>query len=161
MLTGGIPCYRCYATADGRHLAVAALEPHFWARFCALIGRDDLVSCGHSHGEEGERTVAAIALAIAAHDFSHWRSVLADVDVCVEPVLTLEEAVADAQHRARAVFGPDGLPLPPTSPRTAAVRAVPRLGADTERIARSLGYSDDEISALAARGVVRLAQSPA
>src|SRR5213075_706927 len=38
LLTGGLACYRTYATADGRHLTVGALEPKFFARLCELLG---------------------------------------------------------------------------------------------------------------------------
>ena len=38
LLTGGLACYRIYATADGRHLTVGALEPKFFARLCELLG---------------------------------------------------------------------------------------------------------------------------
>ena len=42
LLTGGLACYRIYATADGRHLTVGALEPKFFRRLCELVGRPDL-----------------------------------------------------------------------------------------------------------------------
>src|SRR5262249_57749274 len=42
MLTGGLACYRIYATADGRWLTVGALEPRFFARLCELLGLGDL-----------------------------------------------------------------------------------------------------------------------
>ena len=42
MLTGGLACYRIYATADGRHLTVGALEPKFFQRLCELLDRVDL-----------------------------------------------------------------------------------------------------------------------
>src|SRR6266540_6250121 len=44
LLTGGVPCYGIYATADGRFLTVGALEPRFWARLCELVERPDLVA---------------------------------------------------------------------------------------------------------------------
>ena len=42
MLTGGLACYRIYATADGRWLTVGALEPKFWQRLCEVVGRPEL-----------------------------------------------------------------------------------------------------------------------
>src|SRR5262249_48591227 len=42
-LTGGLACYRVYATADGRYLTITPVEPKFWRRLCELIGREDLV----------------------------------------------------------------------------------------------------------------------
>jgi crotonobetainyl-CoA:carnitine CoA-transferase CaiB-like acyl-CoA transferase len=47
LLTGGLACYRTYATADGRFLTVAALEPKFFARLCELVGRPDLAARHH------------------------------------------------------------------------------------------------------------------
>ena len=46
LLTGGALSYNVYETADGRNMAVAALEPHFWSAVCDAIGRPDLVGFG-------------------------------------------------------------------------------------------------------------------
>ncbi len=56
LLTGGVPCYGVYATADGRHLAVGALEEKFWRTLCEALQRPELVPFGRASGEEGERT---------------------------------------------------------------------------------------------------------
>src|SRR3954468_3294141 len=37
VLTGRYACYDTYETADGRWLAVAAIEPRFWANLCRLL----------------------------------------------------------------------------------------------------------------------------
>jgi alpha-methylacyl-CoA racemase len=46
VLTGAAACYRIYATADGRWLTVAALEPVFFARLCELVGLPELAGRG-------------------------------------------------------------------------------------------------------------------
>lgn len=89
LFTGGSPRYRLYATADGRQLAVAAIEPRFWERFCDAVGleralQNDLVDTA--------ATVAGVEARVRAHDAAHWRTVFADVDACCAVVETVEEA---------------------------------------------------------------------
>lgn len=89
-LGGGQACYRLYATADGRHLAVAALEAHFWQRFCAGIGRPDLAL--RQHDADQAALAAEVAAVIAGRPLAAWRAIFDQADACVSPVLRLEEA---------------------------------------------------------------------
>lgn len=107
-LAGGQACYRLYATADGRHLAVAALEPHFWARLCAAIERPALAP--RQHDADQAPVIAAVAAAIATRTLEEWAAVFAAVDACVTPVLTAAEA---ARRWAPGL----GLPAAVTPPR--------------------------------------------
>jgi crotonobetainyl-CoA:carnitine CoA-transferase CaiB-like acyl-CoA transferase len=91
-LTGGLACYRIYATADGRHLTVAALEPKFFRRLCELIGRPELA--GRQWDAEQETLAADLALIFAARTLETWLALFAGEDVSVGPVATLEEAAA-------------------------------------------------------------------
>src|SRR5262249_31014366 len=90
-----------YATADGRHVAVAAIEDRFWARFCALAG----LPADASHDDVAGR--------MREHTAEHWAALLEHQDACVNVVRTLEEAVAHPQF-AGLVSEPlaDGSPLP-------------------------------------------------
>lgn len=85
-LTGEVPCYRVYPVSDG-FLAVAALEPKFWREFCRLIGRDDLVS-----RQFDPSIVAEVESVLASGSRAEWMARFGDDDVCVEPVLSLEES---------------------------------------------------------------------
>ncbi len=93
MLTGGVACYRAYATADGRHLTVAALEPKFFSRLCELVGRPDLAGRQFDHDQEG--LVRELAAVLAGRSLATWLDVLDGEDVCVGPVATRAEAHAD------------------------------------------------------------------
>jgi crotonobetainyl-CoA:carnitine CoA-transferase CaiB-like acyl-CoA transferase len=96
-LSGSLACYRIYPAADGRHLAVAALERHFWERFCDAIGRPEL---GPRHGDADQAPlIAEVAEVIAARPLAAWQATFAAVDACVTPVLTVTEAAA--AHPAR------------------------------------------------------------
>ncbi|NTW00725.1 MAG: CoA transferase [Oscillochloris sp.] len=92
ILAGNLACYRVYRAADGRHLAVAALEPHFWERFCVAIGRPDLAT--RQNDTNQAELVAEVATVIAARPLAAWHTIFAEVDACVTPVLTVAEAAA-------------------------------------------------------------------
>ena len=93
-LTGGAPCYRCYETADGRHLSLGALEPHFFAAFCAGVGHPELAEHVFATGPRGDEVADQLAAAVSAHPLDHWRTLFEGRDVCAEAVLTPSEALA-------------------------------------------------------------------
>jgi alpha-methylacyl-CoA racemase len=92
LLTGGLACYRIYATADGRHLTVAALEPKFFRRLCELLDRPELAK--RQWDAEQEPLAAELAEALAAHPLATWLEVFEGEDVSVGPVATMDEAAA-------------------------------------------------------------------
>jgi alpha-methylacyl-CoA racemase len=92
LLTGGLACYRIYATADGRHLTVAALEPRFFRRLCELLGRPELAE--RQWEPDQEPLADELAEAFAAKPLAAWLALFEGEDVSVGPVATLEEAAA-------------------------------------------------------------------
>ena len=90
LLTGGLACYRIYATTDGRYLTVAALEPKFFRRLCELIGRPELA--GRQWERDQEALAAELAETFAAKPLATWLELFDGEDVSVGPVSTLEEA---------------------------------------------------------------------
>ncbi|HEV8501070.1 MAG TPA: CaiB/BaiF CoA-transferase family protein [Casimicrobiaceae bacterium] len=165
LLTGGVPAYGVYATADGRHVAVGALEAKFWRTLCRELDRDDLADKGLATGDEGVHVRAQIAAIFAAAPLAHWTARFADVDCCVTPVATLEEALDDPQFHARSMVGirTDGsIALAPpwhvdTAGAAFASREAPAQGEHSREVLREAGYSEAVIDALAADGVIRTA----
>ena len=92
LLTGGLACYRIYATADGRYLTVAALEPKFFRRLCEVIGRSELAE--RQWEADQEALAAELAETFAAKPLATWLELFEGEDVSVGPVATLEEAAA-------------------------------------------------------------------
>jgi alpha-methylacyl-CoA racemase len=90
LLTGGLACYRMYATADGRHLTVAALEPKFFGRLCELLGRPELAP--RQYDEDQEALVRELADIFATRPLAAWLELAEGEDVCLGPVATLAEA---------------------------------------------------------------------
>ena len=163
-LTGALACYGTYRCADGRHLAVGALEPKFFARLCELVGRPELAAWQYDPTRQGELRGALVAV-FAERPRDEWTGVLAHEDTCVAPVLDLAEAFADPNVRARGVVAEvtlsDGSPFvrvgaaavlsaTPAAPGAGA----PGLGEHTEEVLAELGRSTEEIADLRARGVV-------
>jgi alpha-methylacyl-CoA racemase len=92
MLTGGLACYRVYATVDGRHLTVGALEPKFFVRLCELIGRPELAEA--QYDEDQEALATELGAVFAQRTLGDWLAHFDGEDVCVGPVWTREEAAA-------------------------------------------------------------------
>jgi|SRR5438105_1515896 len=92
LLTGGLACYRIYATADGRYLTVAALEARFFERLCELLGRPELAE--RQYETDQEPLADELAELFAAKPLPTWLELFDGEDVSVGPVATLEEAAA-------------------------------------------------------------------
>ena len=142
-LTGALPCYNIYETADGRHLALGVLEAHFWRRFCLAAGRKDLIRRQYDASPRSRRKVAEL---IRRRTLAEWMELAGREDVPAEPVLSAAEAQRHPQALARALLaaGPDDLPRLgfPTrfdGERPRAGDDVPGLGAQTRQILAELG----------------------
>jgi alpha-methylacyl-CoA racemase len=99
LLSGGAPCYGVYRTADGRHLAIGALELSFWQRLCVALERREWSDRHWSLGlQVGSAESLALRDALAALVFtrtlSDWWTLLEPVDCCATPVLRLDECHA-------------------------------------------------------------------
>jgi alpha-methylacyl-CoA racemase len=98
LLSGGAPCYAVYRTADGRHLAVGALELKFWQALCGAVGRPEWAerhwTRGLAVGSPASMALRAeLAAVIAARPLADWVAVFERVDACVTPVLRLDETL--------------------------------------------------------------------
>ena len=99
LLSGGSPCYGVYRTAEGRHLAVGALELKFWSGVCEVVGRPEWArrhwSLGQVPGGDDAMALRAeLAALLATRPLSHWVPLFDAADCCVTPVLRLEEVSA-------------------------------------------------------------------
>jgi len=107
LLNGVLPCYNLYATQDGRHLAVGALEFKFWKAACEVFQRPDWEQRHWQRGQlPGSSDCAAlraeVAQLVASQPLAVWSEHFAQADACVTPVLTLEEAQAHPLFAAGA-----------------------------------------------------------
>jgi alpha-methylacyl-CoA racemase len=159
LLDGGAPFYDTYRCADGRYLAVGALEPQFFAELCATLDLDPASIPQHDRdGWEGQR--ARLAELFATRTRDEWAAVFEGTDACVAPVLDLAEAPDHPHNRAREAFVEvDGARQPAPAPRFSRTpgevrRGAPRPGGHTDEVLAELELTPAAIADLRDRGVV-------
>ncbi len=163
-LNGG-SLYDFYETKDGGYLSFGGLEPQFFSAFCGVIGRRDLIS-GGVLPPEISRVKEEVRAIMKTKTRDEWVALFSKVDACVEPVLSLDEALCDSQTLARGMvietqlpggekikqighpvrysatppeYGPSGFPA----------------GADTKEVLYGLGYREAEIEEFARTGLFK------
>jgi alpha-methylacyl-CoA racemase len=161
VLTGGIAPYNTYTSKDGHPIALAALEPKFWAAFCAGAGLEaDMTAL--FPGPHQAAVKQRVAEVFAARTREEWARFGAEHDCCVEPVVAPSEIAADPHIASRDLLFQ--LPTPrgdvpqfrtPVTPPGAAFTPPPRAGEHTRAILREAGLSDAEVDALVAAGAAR------
>ncbi|HAP68422.1 MAG TPA: carnitine dehydratase [Flavobacteriales bacterium] len=118
-LSGKLASYNIYKCSDGRHVALGALEPKFWQKFCNLV----------EHPEWGGRLmetelIAEVAALFSTQPMKYWTGKLENEGVCLSPVLTIVEA---SNH---LLFKADF----PASFGTGSLEAAPELGAHNQEL---------------------------
>ena len=98
-LGGLLPCYRLYKTSDDRYMAVGSLEIKFWQGLCEVL---ELPEHKDAHWQRGvmpnlpasQEAAKAVTDKFASQPLEFWQQAFEARDVCVTPVLSLEEAKA-------------------------------------------------------------------
>lgn len=140
MLDTGAPYYDTYTCADGRHVAVGAIEPQFYAEMLKGVGLDTADLPDQNDMSRWPELRAAFTEAFAAHDRDHWATVFAGTDACVTPVLSFAEVESESHNTERDTFySENGSLYPAPAPRfsrtaTSAPKAPGVPGADTEAV---------------------------
>ncbi|MHB1710596.1 MAG: CaiB/BaiF CoA transferase family protein [Acidimicrobiales bacterium] len=151
LLDGGAPFYATYICADGRYVAVGAIEPQFYA--ILLRGLDvDPATLPAQHDQTGWlATRDQFARVFASRTRDEWVAVFADSDACVTPVLSLAEAPLDPHLAARATLPAiDGVVQAAPAPRFS--RTVPgtplpppEFGAHTDEVLHDWGVDPQAV----------------
>mgnify|MGYP002709586436 FL=1 len=95
-LNGG-SLYGYYETKDGEYLSVGSLEPKFWAAFCTGIGCPDLIE-GTVEPENIDTVRERVRGVLKTKTRDEWTAIFQELDCCVEPVLSLKEALLEDEH---------------------------------------------------------------
>ncbi len=159
MLNGG-SFYDYYRSRDGRWLSVGSLEPGFMQALCDALGRPELAAQGLSPRPEQQQALKqALQIEFEKRDFAELCELFAALDACVEPVLSLAEALEHPQLQARQLVSQvprgDGsaqaqmacpLKFSQGLPEPRHIGAA--VGAHSEQVLRELGYSPERIDQL-------------
>tara|TARA_R110001592_G_scaffold59620_2_gene180889 strand:- start:13711 stop:14892 length:1182 start_codon:yes stop_codon:yes gene_type:complete len=157
MLNGGL-FYDYYKTADGRYLSIGSLEPNFAIPLMKHLSLDHFIPKLVNQNLEIQSSIKqAISEKIAAKDFSFWCQEFEGLDVCVEGVLTINEAVKHPHFLERNMLchsiDEDGQEIQqinsalPFKQKTMPASGR-KLGADSHEVLKSLSYTSEEIDAL-------------
>ncbi|MGH3490387.1 MAG: CaiB/BaiF CoA transferase family protein, partial [Actinopolymorphaceae bacterium] len=166
LLDGGAPFYRTYACADGRFVAVGALEPRFYAELLAGLGLDN-----NDLPEQYERGGWLVlhqrfAEVFATRTRDEWARRLGDSDACLAPVLDPGEAPAHPHLAFRRTFVEvGGLRQPGPAPRLSRTPGEvqgpgPRPGEHTVAALTDWGLTPAEVATLLESGAVAVSPSP-
>jgi alpha-methylacyl-CoA racemase len=146
MLDGGAPYYDTYECADGRYVAVGAIEPQFYAAMLQGLGLDAADLPGQNDRSRWPELRARLTEVFASADRDHWAKVFAGSDACVTPILAFGEVETEPHVTERDTFyrvssaGSEGLQPSPAPRFSRSVPDTPRppdpAGADADAVLR-------------------------
>jgi alpha-methylacyl-CoA racemase len=160
ILDGGAHFYDTYETADGRYVAVGAIEPQFYAKLLELTGADPARFADQRNESLWPRMKAELAAIIKSKTRDQWAAITEGTDACLAPVLSMTEAPQHHHMRERNTFIEiDGVtqaaPAPRFSRTVAHVRHGNRpAGADGAAVLAAAGFASEDIERLRRDGVL-------
>jgi alpha-methylacyl-CoA racemase len=160
MNDGGAHFYSVYATSDDKYVAVAAMEPKFYANLLSALGLD-----GRDLPDQWDRSQWPALREVFAEVFrtrtrDAWTALLEDTDSCVTPVLSMLEAPSHRHNVSRNAFVKvDDITQPAPAPRfsrtpTQVRRGVAEPGQHSVEVLREAGIDEARIDALLASGSI-------
>jgi alpha-methylacyl-CoA racemase len=158
-LDGAAHFYGTYECADGKHVAIGAIEPQFYQRLLDLCGIDDPQFQHQLQQEEWPALRAKLADVFRTRTRAQWCDLLEGSDACFAPVLSMLEAADHPHNAARGTFvNEGGVVQPAPAPRfdrtpSALPPKAPRTGEHTRDLLQRVGFSHDEVDTLVAAGV--------
>jgi alpha-methylacyl-CoA racemase len=159
-LAGAVPNYNIYPCKDGKWIALGSLEPKFWMGFCNLVGKPEWASRIMDPALKSELTVF-----FQTKDRDEWISLCAGADICLTPILNIDELENEPHHRERdmfiemehPVYGKlKGInqPIKFSNTPSQVAWAPPLAGEDNSGILEELGYSAHDILQLEKAGIL-------
>jgi alpha-methylacyl-CoA racemase len=159
LLDGGAPFYDTYECADGRFVAVGALEPRFYTELTSRTGFEDAGDARFDPSGWAPTRAGWTAL-FRTRTRAEWVDLLEHSDACVAPVLDWAEAPAHPHMAAREAFVTyDGVVQPAPAPRFSATpgaiqRPPAHPGEHTDELLAAFGYDAGRIATLREAGAV-------
>jgi crotonobetainyl-CoA:carnitine CoA-transferase CaiB-like acyl-CoA transferase len=157
-------CYNTYETADGRFVAIGAVENRFWKRLCEHLNRPDYISLQYDEKSK-EEIIHDLRRIFFTKTMAEWETELAELEVCFAAVKNLEEILTDPLFREREMVhsytgenGEEkhgfGIPVK-LSETPGTIRTLPgKFGAQTRKILEDIGYSAEQIDTFFRAGVL-------
>ena len=154
VLDGGAPYYQTYETADGKYMAVGAIEEKFYRELIQGLQLDPASLPDQNNKEQWAQMKARFAEIFRSKTRDEWVDIFRGKDACVSPVLDLDEVAQDPHMKERGgLINVEGIKQPAVAPRLTgtpgrADKAGEPRGSETREILQAIGYSPEEISIL-------------
>ena len=158
LLDGAAHFYDTYECADGKYVAIGAIEPQFYAELLARAEITDPQFEAQHDVSQWPDLKEKMAAVLKTKTRDEWDAVMAGSDACFAPVLTMVEAAEYAANTERSVYtSVEGMTHPSPAPRfdrtPSEIRHATRsLGADTVSVLRAVGIAEEELQAMLASG---------
>jgi alpha-methylacyl-CoA racemase len=160
MLDSGAPYYQTYETADGKYMAVGAIEGRFYAELLEGLGLDPSSLPSQNDQKHWPEMTNRFDQVFRTKTRDEWAAIFEGKDACVAPVLELNEVEAHPHNSERELLITiDGVTQPAPAPRLSrtpgrAVKAAGPRGSNTREILTGLGYSTEDVENLFEREIV-------
>ena len=154
LLDTGAHFYDTYETADGKFIAIGAIEPQFYELLLKLGGIDDPDFENQLDFTRWPVLKEKLSAVFKAKTRDEWCEIMEGSDVCFAPVLSLSEAPEHPHNKQRKTFiENDGVLQPAPAPRFSRtepeIKSPPPIpGQDTESVLADFGFTTQEIEAL-------------
>lgn len=158
LLDGAAHFYDTYECADGKYVAVGAIEPQFYAELLSRANISDPQFQAQHDTSQWPELKEKLASVLRTKTRDEWDAIMAGSDACFAPVLTMLEAPQYAANSERTVYSDvEGLIHPSPAPRFARTPSEIRhgtrsLGADTVSVLQGAGMSETEMAAILESG---------
>jgi alpha-methylacyl-CoA racemase len=160
IVDGGAPFYGCYETADGKYVAVGAIEPHFYANLLACMGLDPADLPGQNDRSAWPAMRERFAGVFRTRTRDEWVRTAAGRDACLAPALSIDEAPKHPHLQARGAYVAfDEVTHPSPAPRFGQTpstlrRPAPPPGHDSRSALAEWGLAPRDVEALEATGAM-------
>jgi len=164
LLSHRYACYNTYETADGRFMAVGAVESQFWKTLCEHLGFKEYADKQYDE-EKKEEIIVEFRRVFRQKTLAQWETEFSRMDVCVSGISTIDEVLSAPLFKERemvielpgAAGKPDktlGVAVKLSETPGSVKNASISFGAHTETILKEYGYSDEQIRELAKADII-------
>ena len=158
LLDGAAHFYDTYECADGKYVAIGAIEPQFYAELLARAEVTDPQFQAQHDAAQWPELKQKLGEVLKTKTRDEWDALMAGSDACFAPVLTMVEATAYSANTERSVYTDvEGMTHPAPAPRFLRTPSQIRhgtqaLGADTVSVLKDSGMEASAIQALLETG---------
>lgn len=152
LLTGEAPFYRCYACADGKYVAVGALEDAFFVNLWNGLDYAPPVPA-HMDKQTWAAMESRFSETFATRSRDSWVEHFTGRNACVSPVLSPDEVFSHPQVRQRFPdASADNIPAIPRYSRSMTEPGITNNNDQTKAVLRSVGLAEEVIVNAIAEG---------